>query len=462
MGRGKAGVTLDKMEARGQDKLGRWYWRIRGPDPSTGRRKTLETGRWTASEAEEHRQRHEAAATLGLALGSVSSRVWSVSELASAYTEEMAERLGEDREYVQQETGRLIYVTSHLGAEPIDSITQQRLEQYVAARRRDETRTGRPTARKSLTEEVLCLLRAYRTMRGLKRIAVDPPPFPLMKGVPDDARPQRCLTRGEVAALLASAELEEEIHGWAPEAGSKSRDIFDRVAAGGGQGVDKRQLYREIGGGRMRDLASALKHQGKLVEVDGRLFLADPPPPRGYGSLLTTLAWTGRRPVAVFAARVEDCARLLDERLPRSQRLMFWREDKGGVGRGWGPVPEPAYHALRERAQQLAGQPEARLWLSPQDLPWTPVRLSRKLERIAGRAGVADIVPYDLRKFAITEILAEVRGQTAVARRYTGHRSDRALLRYVFARPGEAEAAASRIGWGPAELRAVEPEAEEG
>jgi integrase len=453
VGRGKAGVTLDKMEKRGQDKLGRWYWRVRGPDPVTGRRVTLETGRWTAAEAEEQRERHEAAATLGLALPSDTPREWSVSELVRAYVEEMTTRLGDGHTYVEDESKRLTYVEGHLGAELIGSITQQRLEQYVAARRRNITRNGTPPARKSLVEELLCLLRAYRTMQGLKKIATDPPPMPLMKSVPDDSRPQRRLTKTELAALLASAELEEEIHGWAPEKGSKSRALYDQIAAR--PGVDKRQFYLEIGGGRMRDLASTLKHQGKIVEVDGRLFLAEPPPPRGYRSLFTVLAWTGRRPIAVFAARVGDCARLLDEHLPRHERLMFWAEDKGGVGRGWGPVPEPAYHALRERAQQLAGQPDARLWLSPQELPWTPVRLATKLYRIAARAKVEGVQLYDLRRFAITSILAEVRGQTAVARKYTGHKSDRALLRYVFAPEGEAEGAAARIGWGPAELHEV-------
>lgn len=461
MGRGKAGVTLDKMEKRGQDRHGRWYWRIRGPDPVTGQRTTIETGRWTAAEAEDRRQRHEAAATLGLSLPSAKESVWSVSELVSAYLEEMTERLGVDHEYLADEGKRLAYVELHLGADPIDTLTQQRLEQYVAARRRDPTRTGRPTARVSLTEEVFALLRAFRTMRDLKKISVAPPPMPLMKSVPDDSRPQRRLTKSEVAALIRSAEAEEEVHGWVPEEGSKCRAIFDRIAAS--PGVEKRAFYREIGGGRMRDLASVLKNQGKIVERDGRLYLAEPPPPRGYGSLFTTLAWTGRRPVAVFAARVEDCARLLDESMPRHERLMFWRADKGGVGRGWGPVPEPAYHALRERAQQLAGQPDALLWLSPQGLPWTPVRLATKLYRIAERAKVAGVQTYDLRRYAITTILAEVRGQTAVARKYTGHKSDRALLRYIFAPEGEAEAAAARIGWGPAELREVEGgEAEEG
>ena len=166
------------------------------------------------------------------------------------------------------------------------------------------------------------------------------------------------------------------------------------------------------------------------------------------GWLLQTLAWSGRRPVAVLALEVEDVAKLRDQNLPRAEQLVFWRRDKGGIGRGWGPVAEPAREALCARAEQVE---EGRLWrISTAASLWGAVR------RAAARAGLSDVQPYDLRRFAVTQILRACHGQVRIAMRFTGHRQTQTLLRYAYDHAGAAESLAARIGWTPEPLTLVE------
>jgi integrase len=381
-------VTLQRIEDRGLDEQRRPYWRIRGPDPETGRRTTLQTGRMTESEANHELAKEEARALLGLQRPDDSRRSWTVSQVVAAVVEELGERLGADHPHVVSETRRLAHVTAHLGSMAADRVTTAHLERYAALRRRDPCRTGEPVARRSLTEEIAAWQRAVRTLRDLHRVDFDPPPMPALKSIPDDSRPQRRLTEAELAAILRAAEAEGGVELW---------------------------------------------------------------------SLLTVLAWSGRRPVAVFAATHGDCRRVLDDALPRVERLMFWAVDKGGVGRGWGPLTDPAYHAIRAiaDADQLSTEP---LWRTGYDNEWTAVRMARVLERVTERAGVEGVQLYDLRRRAITRILDGVGGLVARAQRYTGHRTVQSLLRYVYAEQGEAESAAPSIGWSAPQLAAVEEE----
>ncbi len=129
---------------------------------------------------------------------------------------------------------------------------------------------------------------------------------------------------------------------------------------------------------------------------------------------------------------------------------MYWRRDKGGVGRGWGPVPEPAYHALLAAVQR--GDPQAPLW----GRRWTNADFYYRFRQIADAAGVREVQPYDLRRFAATRIVAAVGGNLPAARAYTGHTQDQTLLRYVYAPAALAEEAAATVRWSAAPLEALE------
>jgi hypothetical protein len=295
----------------------------------------------------------------------------------------MATMLGSAHPYVVSETRRLAHVVAHIGALQSDRITGQRLEQFVAARRKDPCRTGRPTSRKSITEEVLSLLRAFRAMRELGKVSCDVPPMPSMKSVPDDRRPQRRLTEAEVSRILRAAEAEDLAHAFEPAEGTKSRLIFDLVSRR--DGTSTAELRADLGGPTVWNIARALRNQGKLRREDDRWHVAERRAEFGLWALFTTLAWSGRRPVAVFAVRRKDCDRLLDEDLPRAERLMYWSTDKAGVGRGWGPLPEPALRALVARAGEV-DDPEELLWHSPSGAAWTAARINRMFARMLERA----------------------------------------------------------------------------
>lgn len=446
-------ITLDVMN-RPPDKEGRLYYRIRGPHPETGKRTTLKVGRWTEREAADELKRLRARETLGLELLDDFKRPSTVSELGKAYTTEMGERLGAEHRYVVEETERLARVILHLGAHPIDTLTRQHLESYAARRRQDPCRTKLPVARKSIAEEIHTLRRAFTVLRGMKRITCDPPPFPSLKAIPDDARPQRRLTEAEIARLIRAAELEDVRTSPPPREGTTSRAIWDLVHDR--PGLSTAEL---VAATRPRALEIGLKlvERRRLRLLDGRWFPlaeADAEVHLGLATLITVLAWSGRRPVAVFHATRADCERLIEPGLAREERLMFWSRDKGGIGRGYGPVTDPAFASLVTRAREVK-DPEALLWRTPTGKPWTPERLSRTFARVAARAKVTDVEPYDLRRFAITTILAELGGRIPEAQKYTGHRSARALLRYLFAVEGEAEAAAQRIGWKKPRLEEV-------
>lgn len=386
-----AKVTLQLISARGLDENKRPYWRIRGPDPESGTRTTLAAGRWTESEAASHLEDERARARLGLSRPDDSRRSWTVSQVAAAAVEELADRLGPEHPHVMQETRRLAHVASHLGATAADRVTSAHLERYAAARRRDPCRTGEPVAKRSVREEIAAWGRSVRLLRDLHRVDFDPAPEPALKAIPEDGRPARRLTEDEVSRLLAAADADGGVRLW---------------------------------------------------------------------SLFTVLAWSGRRPVAVFASTHGDCSRVLDKVLPRRGRLMYWTTDKAGVGRGWGPLTDPAYRAIAAiaRADAPAEDP---LWRTATGGDWTAIKLNRVFARIAAAAGVGDVQPYDLRRFAVTRILASVGGQVAVAQRFTGHRTVASLLRYAYAPQEEAETAAPEIGWSAPRLALARTESGE-
>lgn len=446
-------VTLTQMRSRGTDELGRPYYRIRAPNPDRpGMRVTVASGRWTPQEATERLAVVEAQATLGQQLGLDSSTRWTVSDAVVAYLEAQAERHGAETPYLNAETRRLAHVLVHLGDLIAERLTATRLEQYAGVRRREPTQHGGPTAKKSIREEVLSLRRALKLCHELGHLPKGPPPMPQLKGIPDDGRPDRRLTEAEVARLVAAADKLDVPSTWLPREGTKSRELYDFVLANPGLSAPDIQSahphIRPVG-----EFMRPLQRRGCLLKVGQRAtarWHAQPRPvgPDTYGlaTLATTMAWSGRRPVAVFSVRKRDCERLLNEVLPRASRLMYWSRDKGGVGRGWGPVAEPAYLALRARALEVV-EPDALLWPTPTGLLRDAKGFSKVFHGIAELAQVDDAQPYDLRRFACTQLLKVARGQTPLVRAYTGHRSDRALMRYLYAEQGAAEALAEFTGW---------------
>lgn len=178
--------------------------------------------------------------------------------------------------------------------------------------------------------------------------------------------------------------------------------------------------------------------------------------PPEHAELLVVLAWSGRRPKAIFHLRVQDCARLIDMTLPRAQRLAYRRADKGGEGRGWGPVAEPAYRVILDRLDELGDAPgDAVLWTAPRGGPLVSTTWPKTFNRIAAAAGVDDVRTYDLRKHARAQALRHLGNHEAIL--YSGHKTVDVFVRnYAYALEGNAEEAAAWIGWTPGALRVVE------
>lgn len=156
------------------------------------------------------------------------------------------------------------------------------------------------------------------------------------------------------------------------------------------------------------------------------------------GSLVAFMAWSGRRPVAIFNLR--------DDQVDLEQGRAYFSRDKGGEARGWSPLTQAAAEVLAGRLEVRRGK--GWLWPTRQHNAYTlPFWRESYWDRIRDGSGVLDVQPYDLRRFACTRIVEGCRGNLKLAVRFTGHRDEKTLLRYL--QPvGELEAA-KRIGWTP-------------
>ena len=166
----------------------------------------------------------------------------------------------------------------------------------------------------------------------------------------------------------------------------------------------------------------------------------------GLGDLVQVLAWSGRRPVAVFALEREHCDRVHDE-----GGQAYWVRDKGGRGRGWGPCTAAAGRAIGRRVAASVGGP---LWTRPQGGRWTSKNICPTWRRWVKRAGLYtsdERSPqlYDLRRFGITRILRALNGDIRTAMQFTGHRKVETLLRYAYADDEMAALTAPSIDWTP-------------
>lgn len=382
--------------------------RIRAEDPPDEEGRCRWLARWTLngerrSEALKRRMTPEEAAEIaadmehrirtGKTPSDALSSSWTVRDLVRFYLRDLTEQACTAR-HLANDADRLEQVVRLLGHLDVASVDQSDLELYVGRRRRDAGRKvkgrtvgggrrGDTPARTTVQREIGVLLRAYRVAKRRKRITVDPPARPTMKGWPDDARPARRLTEAEVASLVTHA-----------------------------------------------------------ADVE-------------LGRLLTFLAWCPRRPVAVFGIRRKDCARVLDERLPRRERQLFVERDKGGVGRGWCPLTQPALDILLDHLSATSGSPDDLVWRSETGRPLTPALLWYPFRRAALAAGLADVQVYDLRKFGAVQVQAAT-ADLEVTCQFTGHKDVRTLLRYLSAQRGVAEELAGSIGWSAPHLELVE------
>lgn len=224
----------------------------------------------------------------------------------------------------------------------------------------------------------------------------------------------------------------------------------------------RRAMKRARGAGRTRAHPLSTPHNKtirrdkrpprRLTEAEVRRLIAAA---GELHSLLTVLAWSARRPKAIFALRVRDCSRVADMSVPRSRRLVYWSEDKDDERIGWGPVTEPTYQALLARLEELGDVDEdTYLWQRPCGKPWASTNWAKPFRRIAAAAGVRGVTTYDLRKHACSQI-KRFTGSSDVTIEYSGHKSTQTLDRFYTYALDSAEEAASRIGWTPPALKAV-------
>jgi integrase len=151
------------------------------------------------------------------------------------------------------------------------------------------------------------------------------------------------------------------------------------------------------------------------------------------GHLFGFLGWCPRRPVAIFALRRQDVVRALDPSY-RGNDLVYFEKDKGGVGRGWGPLLPEARQILQDHLEGTIGPPEELVFRTFHKRPFDSNAANLMLRRYLGpRAKVADVHPYDLRKLAAVRAYEAVGRSLKATCRFTGHKQPEVLLRrYLF------------------------------
>lgn len=214
----------------GPDEQGRCRWLARWTMNGERKAEAL-PGRFTEEEAGERAEDMQYRIRRGMEPSDGLSTSWTVRDLVRHYLRDLAEQ-GCTPKHIENDGDRLTQVVRILGHLEVESVTQGDLEEYVARRRRDDGRVvtalskakrkrkpkGRTVgggyrsatpARTTVLREIGILLRAYRVGRKRRRITCDPPPWPSMKGWPEDRRPPRRLTEHEVASLIRWADRPE-------------------------------------------------------------------------------------------------------------------------------------------------------------------------------------------------------------------------------------------------------------
>lgn len=162
--------------------------------------------------------------------------------------------------------------------------------------------------------------------------------------------------------------------------------------------------------------------------------------PEVLGALVSVLAWSGRRPIAVWGLRYRDCTRL-------SERLVYWVQDKGGEGRGWSPISTGARAALERLLERRPGVGARLVFSNTWDEPFTTATWGNSwMPKLQAAAGVDDVTAYDLRRHACTAIVQACKGNLRTAMEFTGHTEPSTLLRYLYAPRDAALDVADEIG----------------
>ncbi len=368
---------------RRRSRDGSSYALLRWTDPITGERQQEVLGFVSDEDGEHARVRKEAQILLGIHTSAPTSPPGGWT-VDDAIVLYLKELPHRgSKEHQTRELRRCQYLGRHLGRAPLDKLSASHLQRYLATRKSEKTRRKQPPSRATLFGEISALKRAFRCARDQGYTDREPPKIP-PKVLPDDARPPRRLTEAEVRKLVeAGLAYESRFHGPAP----------------------------------------------------------------WVGRIIQLLAWCPRRPIAIYSIQRQDCERLLDKKLPRAKVQLYCRRDKGGIGRGWTPLTDPALEALRAQLKATPGKPSDLLWTNFSGDPLKSGNMSRIFERIARDAGVKDVTIYDLRKFGASRIYA-LCGNLRVVQTFTGHAQPDVLLRnYITAEQGVAEELASRVSW---------------
>ena len=149
--------------------------------------------------------------------------------------------------------------------------------------------------------------------------------------------------------------------------------------------------------------------------------------------LLQFMAACPRRPVAIFALRRKDVQRALDSTYAGND-LAYFETDKGGVGRGWGPLLLEAREVLLAHLRDTIGPPDEPVWRTATGMPYTATRIGGALRYLCTKAGITGVVPYDFRKHAAVRAYEWVGRSLKATARFTGHRDVTVLVKnYLFA-----------------------------
>ena len=372
---------------------GRSYWLARWT--KNGKRDSEPIGWATAEEAEDKRVAIESRLRLGMRPSDGTSSGATVDDVIKAFLRDQGER-GLAPRHIENAALRLAQIGRQLGNVPASELTKADLESYIARRRRD---LGR-------------VVKGHNVGGGRR-----------------SETPARSTVEQEIRILIRAYRTARKLHRIACEPPDwpsfKGWPEDDRPA--------RQLLESEV----LALVEAAREERAELAR------------------LIEFMAWCPRRPHAIYGIRRKDCARVLDERLPRKHRQLYVARDKGGVKLGWCPLTEPALRVLVEQLEATEGKPDDLVWRSETGRELTGALVWYPFRRACERARLDDVQVYDLRRFAAVRVQEHTRSLSTTCE-FSGHRDERTLLRYLSAPRGAAEELAGSIGWSTPAERAAE------